>query len=60
LFNALVAFLKNWAQIKMILLSEIRGQPSRKQPAKGCQTKNETAKIKKWHKLARGIKGKWA
>jgi hypothetical protein len=59
LFNALVALVKNWAQVK-IFPSEIRGQHSRMQPAKGCHTKNETAKIKKWHKLARGIKEKWA
>jgi hypothetical protein len=30
------------------------------QPAKGCQTKNETAKMKKCYKLARGIMEKWA
>jgi hypothetical protein len=43
----------------MIFPSAIRGQHTRTQPGKGHETKNESVQIKKWPKLAKGVKTKW-
>jgi hypothetical protein len=48
-------FWENAHKSTMTILSEKRDKQNRMQPAKGHQTENETAKIMKWCKFARGI-----